>query len=129
MKVHHIGYAVKNLEQSIAAFEALGYSSGAITADAGRKIRIAFLRNGSECVELVAPDGDESPVDGVLKSIGPTPYHICYEVPDMESALAELQHSRWIVTKQAEPAPAIGGARVAFLYHRRVGMIELVELK
>ena len=129
MKVHHIGYAVKNLEQSISAFEALGYTAGEITADAGRHIRIAFLQNGSECVELVAPDGGETPVDGVLKSVGPTPYHICYEVPDLESALAELQQSRWIVTKQPEPAPAIGGAPVAFLYHRRVGMIELVEIK
>lgn len=129
MKVHHIGYAVKNLEQSISVFEALGYTAGEITADAGRQIRIAFLQNGSECVELVAPDGDETPVDGVLKSVGPTPYHICYEVPDMEAALAALQQSRWIVMKQPEPAPAIGGARVAFLYHRRVGMIELVEIK
>ena len=129
MKVHHIGYAVKNLEQSISAFEALGYTAGEITADAGRHIRIAFLQNGSECVELVAPDGDETPVDGVLKSVGPTPYHICYEVPDLEAALTELQQSRWIVTKQPAPAPAIGGAPVAFLYHLRVGMIELVEIK
>lgn len=129
MKVHHIGYAVKNLEQSISAFEALGYTAGEITSDAGRHIRIAFLQNGSECVELVAPDGDETPVDGVLKSVGPTPYHICYEVSNLEEALNELQKSRWIVTKQPEPAPAIGGAAVAFLYHRRVGMIELVEIK
>lgn len=129
MKVHHIGYAVKNLEQSIGVFEALGYTVGEITADAGRNIRIVFLQNGSECVELVAPDGDETPVDSVLKSVGPTPYHICYEVPNLEEALNELQKSRWIVTKQPEPAPAIGGASVAFLYHRRVGMIELVEIK
>ena len=129
MKVHHIGYAVKDLEQSISAFEALGYSAGEITADTGRHIRIAFLQNESERVELVAPDGEETPVDGVLKSIGPTPYHICYEVEDIHAALCELQKSRWIVTKQPEPAPAIGGAMVAFLYHRRVGMIELVEVK
>lgn len=129
MKVHHIGYAVKNLEQSISTFEVLGYTTVEITEDTGRHIRIAFLQNGSECVELVAPDGDGTPVDGVLKSVGPTPYHICYEVPDLQAALTELQQYRWIVTKQPEPAPAIGGAPVAFLYHRRVGMIELVEIK
>lgn len=128
MKVHHIGYAVKNLEKSISVFEALGYTAGEITEDTGRRVRISFLKNGSDCVELVAPLGDETPVDGVLKSIGPTPYHICYQVPNMENAIAELQQERWIVTKQPEPAPAIDGARVAFLYHRWIGMIEIVEL-
>ena len=129
MKVHHIGYAVKKLEKAAEIFEGLGYIGGDITEDEIRNIKIMFMENGHERVELVAPNGESTPVDGVLKNNGPTPYHICYEVPDMENAVSELKTKGWMVIKEAEPAPAIGGATVVFLYNRHIGMIELVEIK
>lgn len=129
MKVHHVGYAVKKLEKAAEAFERLGYIAGDITEDAGRNVRIMFMENGHERVELVAPNGVSTPVDGVLKNSGPTPYHICYEVPDMSAAVNELKANGWMVIKEPEPAPAIGGAPVTFLYNRHVGIMELVEIK
>lgn len=75
MVVHHIGYAVGNLEAGIAAFERLGYTAGGITQDEVRKVRICFLKSEAPkggisrttTVELIAPDGTLSPVDGILK--------------------------------------------------------------
>ncbi len=129
MKVHHIGYAVKRLEKAAEVFATLGYTMGEITKDESRRIRIMFLENGAERVELVAPDGDDTPVDGILKSTGPTPYHICYEVQDINAATDELKTKGFVTVKEPEPAPAIGGATVAFMYNARVGLIELVEIK
>lgn len=129
MKVHHVGYAVKKLEKAVEAFERLGYISGDITEDTSRNIRIVFMENGHERVELVTPNGVSTPVDGVLKNSGPTPYHICYEVSDMPAAVNELKANGWMVIKEPTPAPAIGDALVTFLYNWHVGMIELVEIK
>lgn len=129
MKVHHIGYAVKRLEKAAEVFAVLGYTLGEITEDESRHIRIMFLENGTERVELVAPNGENTPVDGILKSVGPTPYHICYEVSDINTAMDELKEKGFVTVKEPERAPAIGGAAVAFMYNARVGLIELVEIK
>ena len=128
MRVHHVGYAVSDIDESIAAFKLLGYETSQLVEDDGRKVKIVFLHNGSECVELVAPNGDGNPVEGQLKKTGSAPYHICYEVDDLEAAIAELQKNRgWFLTKPPEAAPAIDGRRVAFMYQKDVGTFELVE--
>ena len=128
MRVHHVGYAVKDIEKSMAAFERLGYECGKVVEDDIRQVKIVFLQNGSERVELVAPNGDADPVAGVLKKNGAMPYHICYEVDDLEDAIADLKAQRgWMLTKAPEVAPAIGGKRVAFMYQKDVGILELVE--
>ena len=129
MKVHHVGYAVKKIEKAASVFEELGYIPDEITEDSIRNIKIMFMENGTERIELVAPNGENSPIDGVLKNNGPTPYHICYEVPDMDNAVQELKEMGWMVIKEKEKAPAIGGAPVVFLYNRHAGMMELVEIK
>ncbi len=129
MKVHHIGYAVKRIEKAAETFAALGYTLGDITEDKNRKIRIMFIENGTERVELVAPNGDDTPVDGILKSTGPTPYHICYETQELKTAMDELKEKGFVTVKEPEPAPAIDGCNVAFMYNARVGLIELVEIK
>lgn len=47
MKVHHIGYAVKNLEKAIDDFSSLGYRLVSdIVDDAIRNVRICFMENG-----------------------------------------------------------------------------------
>lgn len=129
MKVHHIGYAVKRLDKAAELFEGLGYAAGEITEDEARRVKILFMKNEHACVELVAPNGEPNSVDGVLNKNGPTPYHICYEVADMEEAVGKLKENGWMVVREAEAAPAIGGASVVFLYNRHIGMIELVEIK
>lgn len=130
MKVHHIGYAVKDTEQAEKIFNTLGFTkNGGAVEDSIRNVKILFMRNGNECIELVAPNGENTPVDGVLKNSGPAPYHICYEVTDLEETVAELKKQKFMVLKKLEIAPAIGNCRVEFMYHKDVGMIELVEVK
>lgn len=130
MKVHHIGYAVKNIEEAVKTFQQLGYTlGGGITKDDFRCVKICFMKNGNECVELVAPNGEKTPVDGVLKLNGATPYHICYEVNNLDNSIAELKKQKFMVVQKPEIAPAIDCCKVAFLYQKDIGMIELVEVK
>ena len=133
MVVHHIGYAVRDLKAGIAAFEQLGYTAGGVTRDEARGVRICFLKSESfpdtpVTVELIAPDDTPNPVDGTLKKIGPTPYHICYSTLNLEEEISTLTKDRaYVLLQPPAPAPALDGRRVAFLYSRTVGLIELVE--
>lgn len=130
MKVHHIGYAVKDIEAAIETFERLGYEtkSGGVCEDNIRSVKICFMQNGNECIELVAPNGEKTPVDGVLKLNGATPYHVCYEVQNMDGAIENLKKQKFIVMQKPAVAPAIQNCNVAFLYNKDIGMIELVEV-
>ena len=130
MKVHHIGYAVQNLEQSLSTFENMGFHRiSEITHDEIRKVDIVFIADvdNKNVIELIAPYEKGSDVDGALdKWGGPNPYHICYEVESIENCLKELGRS-CVVIKKPEVAPAINNRRVAFLYHRNLGLFEIVE--
>ena len=130
LKVHHIGYAVADIEKAQRSFEALGYTAaGPVKDDQIRNVKIVFMKKDAIDVELVAPNGEPNPVDGILKKNGSAPYHICYETNDMQKDILELKKSGYMIIKKPEEAPAIDGGRVAFLYSAAAGMIELVEIK
>ena len=130
LKMHHIGYAVSKMEKAAEGFGILGYRVGEIVHDASRNVDICFLEHpiGRERIELVAPAGPGNAVEETLRRNGPMPYHICYEVANMGETIAELLGGGWLLIPKPEKAPAIGNAPVAFLYHRAMGMIELVEI-
>ena len=128
MKVHHIGYLVKNIDKSIAAFRTLGFR---VTIDAtwddGRDAYLSFLENDGYCVELIAPS-KESDLYPLLKQYNHAPYHMCYQCDNLEETIHELKAEKFMLFKEPAPAPVIGEyARVAFLMNARAGMIELVE--
>lgn len=128
MNIHHIGYAVASVEKSRSSFEAMGYvAEGDCTDDAFRKVRILFMTQGSYRIELIAPLEAGSPVDKIVRQNGPTPYHLCYEVENIDLSLPELKKNGFKPITGADPAPAIGGRRVMFLMSLRQGLIELVE--
>lgn len=128
MRIDHIGYAVKNIEKSKAAFEELGFEFGELFNDHDRKIYIQFGRNDGYCIELVSPNGEgESPADFVLGKVGPTPYHICYRTDNLEKDIEELSAKKFKVIVPPAPASAFGGKRVVFMMNRSIGIIEIVE--
>ncbi len=128
MKVHHIGYLVKNIDRSIEGFEALGYELVIpSTWDEGRQAYLCFLKNDGYCVELIAPV-KESPLYSLLKQYSNAPYHMCYRCENLETEIERLRQEKFMPFLEPAPAPVIGEtARVAFLISARVGMIELVE--
>ena len=128
MKIHHIGYLVKKIPRAEQAFSALGYSrEGDVTRDETRGIDILFMKNGDTRVELVCPYCENSQVEGIRKHVGNAPYHICYLSEAIERDAGEMQNQGYVLTSAPQPAPAIGGKKVAFLFSPAVGIVELVE--
>ncbi len=128
MTIHHIGYLVKKLERARTACEALGYGVERETVrDEFRKVDIVFLEKDGYRVELVSPYDSASVVAGLLTRTGNSPYHVCYEVDDLDAEIAHLRDARYVLSGDPAPAPACGGARVAFLVHPYLGMVELLQ--
>lgn len=128
MNVHHIGYAVKSIKESINDFIELGFTPvGESLVDAGRSIEILFLKNGDYCIELVAPTNNRSPVSEALRKSGNTPYHICFRTCNLTNEIETLKKSGYIIIADPLEAPAIDNKKVAFLYKINIGLIELVE--
>lgn len=144
MRIHHIGYLVRNMERSRAEFEQLGFSVERCKAhDEARGINVSFMTNGGYRVELVEPDGKSSPIYPLLKRFKNCPYHICFETDDMAAAIAQLRGKGFTVMQGADTAPCITvhsaadlvdrtggrGAIVAFLMSAAAGIVEVMQAK
>ena len=55
MEIHHIGYAVKNIEDAAKKFELLGYESIEENkkADLDRNINVLLMKKGEYLIELI----------------------------------------------------------------------------
>jgi methylmalonyl-CoA/ethylmalonyl-CoA epimerase len=96
-----------------------------------QKVRVCFLgtdRPGDVVVELVEPLGADSPIRQMLAK-GVAGYHVCYEVADLDGALAAVRARRWVVVSEPVPAVAFGGQRIAWFYTPTQELVELLEMK
>lgn len=126
---HHIGVATSNIGQTAGQYVNLGYAHvGEIVYDPLQNINTCFLEHPSmPTVELLSPVDDKSPVVQILQKNGVCPYHICYSVNGLDEAIRKLRKLKYLIVSKPKPACAIGGKRVAFLYHKDMGLIELIE--
>jgi len=125
---HHIGIACRDIAKTQAFYTAMGYEASAVVDDPLQHVKVCFLdKPGAPRVELLEPLDDESPVACTLATVGVSPYHLCYEVEDIEQAIVALRGQRFLPVKPPVPACAMGGRRVAFLFQKHTGLIELVE--
>jgi methylmalonyl-CoA/ethylmalonyl-CoA epimerase len=128
--VHHVGVAVKKLHSAILDYEKLfGYElvSGPFD-DPIQKVSVCFLRRGQTdtVIELVAPLGPKSPIDLTLKKGGGT-YHLCYEVGDIDKAIAHMTEQGAYLLSGPVPAVAFGMRPIAWLLTETNLLVELVQ--
>lgn len=128
MKFHHIGVAVKDIDKTASVYVAGGYKQSDTTFDPVQNVNICWLtKEGMPTVELLAPVDDSSPVCKTLEKNGVTPYHTCYTVDNIETAMDALRKMKYVAVSKPEVAPAISNSKVAFMFNRNVGLIEIVE--
>lgn len=127
VRIDHIGYAVKDIERAREKFESLGFIFEETVNDKKRNLYIQFGIKDGYRIELVSPMTCSSPVDGILKAVGATPYHFCFKSSDMKSDIKRLERERYKVILPEAEAIAFGGRRVVFMMNREIGMLEIVE--
>jgi methylmalonyl-CoA/ethylmalonyl-CoA epimerase len=129
-KFHHVGIAVKTLPEAIVQFASLfdyRLISGPFD-DPIQHVSVCFLSRGDSdtVLELVAPLGVKSPIDRVLKQGGGT-YHVCYEVADIQSAIAHLTAQGCFLISGPVPAVAFSMRDIAWLMSDAGLLVELVQ--
>jgi methylmalonyl-CoA/ethylmalonyl-CoA epimerase len=127
-RVEHIAIAVNSLAASIDLLR----STFGLTLEYEEQIghtRLAMLPVGETYIELLEGQGPESGVTRWIGDKGPGLFHICFEVEDIDGALAELKQ-KGIALRDETPRIGHGGARIAFIDPSATGnvLIELAEL-
>lgn len=128
MKIHHLGIAVKNIEEAAQRFGGLlGLERGERYDIPDMKVSALFLPLGESNLELLEPHSEDSAVGKFLARRGEGIHHICIEVDDIEESLRKFKNegARLIDEK---PRPGAGGHLVAFV-HPKSTHGALMELK
>lgn len=127
--INHIGYAVRSIEATAELYNKAGWTLSKIYEEKIQNTKIAFLtKAGFPMIELVSSlDESKSPIDIYLKSNGVCPYHICYEVANIEQALEDLYEEGFKPLFLPVESIAMDNHKICYLFHIDVGLIELVE--
>ena len=128
MRIHHYGFAARDLECSMNLFKKLGYRVSKPVLDSVQKVRISFVeKQGEPPIELICDICKTGPTAGFISKVGSGLYHICYETENISQAIAELREQGFMVRQRPLVAEAFEGRRIAWLYSRDAGLVELVE--
>ncbi|MFH0861124.1 MAG: VOC family protein [Candidatus Altiarchaeota archaeon] len=128
LKFHHLGYATENLDETIGAFESLGFTLINTAKDENQNIRIAVLRKPDHpLVELITPDNPHNPVNRFLKNNYAIPYHMAYTAKNFDKTLKTLREKGFVVATKLLPSRAFNNRKIVFLYKKQTGLIELME--
>jgi len=128
---HHIGYAVQDIEITAKMYIEAGWVLSEVYIETIQNSKIAFLsRDKFPLIELVAPIDDTSPIVQTINKSGVTPYHICYEVDDIEEAVEDFwEAGHFIPLFEPVASNAMEDRKICYLYNKDIGLIELVEMK
>jgi methylmalonyl-CoA/ethylmalonyl-CoA epimerase len=127
-RVEHIAIAVDSLKQSAELMR----NAFGIEVEYEEQVgdtRLAMLPVGETYIELLEGQAPGSGVSKWIADKGTGLFHICFEVEDIDAALAELK-AKGVKLQDDEPRIGHAGARIAFLDPAATGnvLIELAEL-
>lgn len=126
-RIDHIGIAVNQVADALEFFQAaLGLELDHVALEEGGRTQVAFLPVGGAQVELVQPNDSESGLAKFLAKRGEGIHHICFEVDDLDGALARLkQHGAQLIDET--PRINASGMRYAFIHPKSAHGV-LIEL-
>lgn len=130
MQFDHIGIFVSGLANGRSYLEALLHVTHWTEPvdDPIQKVSVQFGTDQSGTrYELVAPCGENNPVEPLLLQSKNILNHVAYLVDDLDADIARLQGERCILVGGPSPAKAFDNRRIAFLYTPLRFVIELIE--
>jgi methylmalonyl-CoA/ethylmalonyl-CoA epimerase len=129
-RLNHVGVATPSIERSVAIYrDLLGATKIHEPFDLPPQgVRVCFVDTPNSQIELIEPLGENSPLHNFLaKNPAGGQHHVCFEVPDIHEAKAEMEAKGAKVLG----APRIGahGTPVIFVHPKDMGgvLVELME--
>lgn len=129
MKLDHICFAVKNIEEGISYWEnVFGYRQMTnIVNNTLQKVKVVFLSNGESLViKLIEPLVDNQSLINFV-SRGGGFHHICFKVDNMADALIELKGKGLLTLVPPQPGEAFNNNDIAFLLAKHGINVEIID--
>lgn len=127
-RIDHIAIVVENLERALGVYrDALGMTVSDIREMPEQDVKMAFLPTGDSEIELLEPINPDSGIARYLAKRGEGLHHICLEVDDIETTLADLKAKGAQLIDETPKQGAYG--RIAFIHPKGAHgvLVELVE--
>ncbi|CAN5225945.1 methylmalonyl-CoA epimerase [soil metagenome] len=129
-RLNHVGVATPSIEKSLDTYRMMfGAEPHGEPFDLpAQGVRVCFVDTPNSQIELIEPLGDGSPI---LKFLEKYPaggqHHVCFEVPDIDAAKAELEANGARVL--GEPRIGAHGTPVFFVHPKDMGgvLVEIME--
>lgn len=128
-RIDHVAVAVHSLDATLKFFaDTLGLPFSHVADEPEQHAQVAFFPLGDSEVELVEPTSADSGLARWLEKRGEGLHHICFEVDDLDAALARLQ-ARGVQLINETPVANAAGRRLAFVHPKAAHgvLIELYE--
>jgi methylmalonyl-CoA/ethylmalonyl-CoA epimerase len=129
-RLNHVGVATPSIERSIETYRLLlGATAIGEPFDLpAQGVKVCFIDTPNTQIELIEPFDDTSPIAGFLRK-NPTggQHHVCFEVPDIAAAVADLRTKG--ATVLGEPRIGAHGTPIVFVHPKDFGgmLVELME--
>lgn len=125
MKLHHIGYIVKDITQ---------YEKNLLFEEKIKQIfdpvqnsNMSLYSNFNDAfIELIQPLNEESFTYNFLQKSGSSYHHLCYEVSSREELMSIAGEQKLIIVKGPIPAILFDNREVWFYYSRNKQIVEFV---
>lgn len=125
---HHIGIAVKILEDALDGYRALGLKSESVEEVGSQGVRVAFLLAGGVRIELLESIRPDSVIARFIERKGEGLHHLAFATEDIRAEMTRLRRAGFELV-DSEPRLGARGRLVAFVHPRSSHgvLLELVE--
>lgn len=129
-RIEHVGIVVRDVDQSRRLWEdCFGIPLGGVEVNPERPVKLALYPVGESMVELIAGTTSDSRHAKMVAEGKGGLNHICFEVENIDEALAELK-AKGVPLLDETPRIGHAGCRIAFIDPSATEncLIELAEL-
>ena len=129
-RLNHVGIATPSIARAIETYRTLLGASviGEPFDLPAQGVKVCFIDTPNTQIELIEPYDDTSPIGGFLrKNPAGGQHHVCFEVPDIHAAVADLKAKG--ATVLGEPRIGAHGTPIVFVHPKDMGgvLVELME--
>ena len=129
MKIDHICFAVKNINEGIDYWQhVFGYKQMTkIVENSNQKVKVTFLsKDDSLTIKLIEPfENNQSLLNFVSRGGGF--HHLCFKCSDIDRQIDELSEKGLILLAPPQEGEAFNNKRIAFLLARYGLNVELID--
>jgi len=128
MKLDHIGIAVRDLDQALKRYQALGLKGSGREIIRDYAVEVCMIELGGSKIELIQPLSNEGPIANFLQKRGEGIHHLAIAVNKLEKKLAQLK-AGGIKLIDEQPRQGFSKRKIAFIHPESMHgvLVELVE--